>query len=63
MVNSAKRARRRKFAQEAQRREGSRLAHQMDPVDLSLSRPEMDEDVVEDREIPDAEGRGITTGA
>ena len=42
MVNSAKRARRRKLAQEAQRREGSRSAHQMDPVDLS--RPVTDED-------------------
>ena len=51
MVNSAKRAHRRKLAHEAQRREGSRSAHQMDPVDLSLSRPETDEDDVEDREI------------
>ena len=51
MANSAKRARGRKLAQETQRREGSRSAHQMDPVDLSLSRPETDEDDVEDREI------------
>ena len=36
MVNSAKRARRRKLAQETQRREGSHSVHQMDPVDLSL---------------------------
>ena len=50
MVNSAKRVRRRKLAQ-AQRREGSRSAHQMDPFDLSLSRPETDEHDVEDREI------------
>ena len=48
MVNSGKRARRRKLAQEAQRREGSRSAHQMDPVDLS--RPVTDEDEEEDRE-------------
>ena len=51
MVNSAKRARRRKLAQETQQREGSRSAHQMDPVDLSLSRPGTDEDDEEDREI------------
>ena len=49
MVNSAKRARRRKLAQEAQRREGSRSAHQMDTADLS--RPGTDEDEEEDREI------------
>ena len=48
MVNSAKRARRRKLAQETQRREGSR-SDQMDPVDLS--RPVTDEDEEEDREI------------
>ena len=47
MVNSAKRARRRKLAQEAQWREGSRSAHQMDPVDLFG--PVTDEE--EDREI------------
>ena len=35
MVNSAKRARRRRLTQEAQRREGSHSAHQMDPADLS----------------------------
>ena len=45
----ATRARRRKLAQEAQRREGSRSAHQMDPV--NLSRPGTDEDDEEDREI------------
>ena len=49
MVNSAKRARRRKLAQEAQHREGSSSVHQMDPVDLS--RPGTDEDEEEDREI------------
>ena len=49
MVNSAKRARRSKLAQEAQRREVSRSAHQMDPVDLS--RPGTDENEEEDREI------------
>ena len=49
MVNSAKRAWRRKLAQEAQRREGSRSAHQMDPADLS--RPVTDEDEEEDREV------------
>ena len=49
MVNSAKRARRRKLAQEAQRREGSCSAHQMDPADLS--RPGTDEDEEKGREI------------
>ena len=49
MVNSAKTARRRKLAQEAQKREGSRSAHQMDPVDLSG--PVTDEDEEEDREV------------
>ena len=49
MANSTKRARRRQHAQEAQRREGSRSAHQMDPADLS--RPGTDEDEEEDREI------------
>ena len=49
MPNSAKRAWRRKLAQEAQRREGSRSVRQMDPVDLS--RPGTDEDEEEDREI------------
>ena len=37
--------------QSTDQREGSRSAHQMDPVDLSLSRPGMDEDDEEDREI------------
>ena len=37
MVNSARRAKRRRLAQEAQRREGSRSAHQMDPADMSGS--------------------------
>ena len=46
MVHSAKRARRRKLAQ---RREGSRSAHQMDPADLS--RPVTDEDEEEEQEI------------
>ena len=49
MVNSTKRARRRRLAQKVQRREGSRSAHQMDPV--NLSRPVTDEDEEEDREI------------
>ena len=35
MVSSAKRAKRKRLAQEAQQRETSRLSHQMDPVDLS----------------------------
>ena len=35
MVNSAKRAKRKRLAQEAQRREAFRPAHQMDPADLS----------------------------
>ena len=49
MVNSAKRARRRRLAQEAQRREGSRSAHQMDPA--NLSGPETDQEGDEDQEI------------
>ena len=49
MVNSAKRARRRRLAQEAQGREGSRSAHQMDPADLSG--PETDQEGDEDQEI------------
>ena len=49
MVNSVKRAQRRKLAQEAQRREGSRSANQMDPVDLSG--PGTDQYEEEDREI------------
>ena len=47
MVHSAKRARRRKLAQETQQREGSRSAHQMDPADLP--RPVTDEDEEEDQ--------------
>ena len=47
MVNSAKRARRRKFSQKAQQR--SRSAHQMDSVDIS--RLVTDEDEEEDWEI------------
>ena len=35
MANSAKRAKRKRLAQEAQRREACRPAHQMDPADLS----------------------------
>ena len=35
MVNSAKRAKRKRLAQEAQRREAFRPSHQMDPADLS----------------------------
>ena len=35
MVNSAKRAKRKRLAQEAQRREASRPTHQMDSGDLS----------------------------
>ena len=49
MVNSAKRTRRRRLVQEAQRREGSRSAHQMDPADLSG--PETDQEGDEDQEI------------
>ena len=49
MVNSAKRAKRRRLAQEAQRREGSRSAHQMDPA--NLSRPGTDQEGDEEQEI------------
>ena len=49
MVNSAKRAQRRRLAQEAQRREGSRSAHQMDPADLSG--PGTDQEGDEDQKI------------
>ena len=49
MVNSARRAKRRRLAQEAQWREGSRSAHQMDPADLSG--PGTDQEGNEDHEI------------
>ena len=49
MVNSAKRAKRRRLAQEVQRRKGSRSAHQMDPADLSG--PGTDQEGDEDQEI------------
>ena len=49
MVNSAKRAKRKRLAQEAQRREASRSAHQMDPADISG--PETDRDEEDDQEI------------
>ena len=61
MVNSARRAKRRRLAQEAQWREGSRSAHQMDPADLSG--PGMDQEGNEDHEILGREGRGTITGA
>ena len=48
-MNSAKRAKRRRHAQEAQRREGSRSAHQMDPADLSG--PGTDQEGDEDQEV------------
>ena len=49
MVNSAKRANRKKLAQEAQQREASRSAHQMDPADLS--EPWTDREEQDDQEI------------
>ena len=49
MVNSAKRAKRKRLAQEAQRREASRPAHQMDPADLS--EPGTDQEEEDDHEI------------
>ena len=49
MVNSAKRAKRKRLAQEAQRREASRSAHQMDPADLS--EPGTDREEEDDQEI------------
>ena len=49
MVNSAKRDKRKRLAQEAQRREASRSAHQMDPADLSGPGTDQEED--DDREI------------
>ena len=49
MVNSAKRAKRKRLAQEAQRRDASRSAHQMDPADLSG--PGTDQDEQDDQEI------------
>ena len=48
-MNSAKRAKRRILAQEAQRREGSRSAHQMVPADLSG--PGTDQEGDEDQEV------------
>ena len=49
MVNSAKSTKRKRLAQEAQRREASRSAHQMDPADLSG--PGTDQEGDEDQEI------------
>ena len=49
MVNSAKRAKRKRLAQEAQQREASRSAHQMDPADLS--EPGTDREEQDDQEI------------
>ena len=49
MVNSAKRANRGRLAQEAQWREGSRSAHQMDPADLSETGTDQEGD--EDHEV------------
>ena len=44
MVNSAKQAKRKRLAQEAQRREASWPAHQMDPADLSDPGTEREEE-------------------
>ena len=49
MVNSAKRAKRKRLAQEAQRREAFSPGHQMDPADLS--EPETDREEEDDHEI------------
>ena len=49
MVHSATRAKRKRLAQEAQRREASRPAHQMDPADLSESGTDREEE--DDHEI------------
>ena len=49
MVSSAKRAKRKRLAQEAQRRETSRSSHQMDPVDLSEHGTDLEEE--DDHEI------------
>ena len=49
MVNSAKRAKRKRLAQKAQRKEASRPAHQMDPADLS--EPGTDREEEDDHEI------------
>ena len=58
MVNSAKRAKRKRLAQEAQSREASRPAHQMDPADLSDPGTEGEEE--DDQEIKFAfRGRNV----
>ena len=49
MVSSAKRAKRKRLAQEAQQRETSRSSHQMDPVDLSEHGTDLEEE--DDHEI------------
>ena len=49
MVNSSKRARKRRLAQEALRRETSHSGHQMDPADLSG--PDSDREEEEDHEV------------
>ena len=43
MVSSAKRAKRKRLAQEAQERESFRPTHQMDPADLSDPDTEQDD--------------------
>ena len=50
MVSSAKRAKRKRLAQEAQKRESFRPTHQMDPADLSD--PGTEEDDQEIRFVP-----------
>ena len=48
MTHSAKRARRRRLAQEAQRREESpRSGHQMDPLNLSGTETDKEEGVIQ----------------
>ena len=48
-MSSAKRAKRKRLAQEAQQRETSRSSHQMDPVDLSEHGTDLEEE--DDHEI------------
>ena len=49
MVSSAKRAKRKRLAREAQQRETARSSHQMDPVDLSEHGTDQEEE--DDHEI------------
>ena len=59
MVRSAKRAKRKRLAHEAQKRESFRPTHQMDPADLSD--PDTEEDDLEIRFVPQKQNEEETS--